>query len=34
MPVLTRLKFEDDNNRVWGNIFSVKYTGDYRTLKL
>ena len=27
MKVLDRIKFEDANNRVWGNIFAVEYDG-------
>ncbi|TNV75416.1 hypothetical protein FGO68_gene6402 [Halteria grandinella] len=34
MTVLFHTKYEDDNNRVWGNIFKVLYEGDYTQLKL
>ena len=27
MKVLDRIKFEDEKNRVWGNIFAVEYDG-------
>jgi 8-oxo-dGTP pyrophosphatase MutT (NUDIX family) len=32
MKVLTRIKFEDPGNRVWGNVFAVEYDG--RELRL
>lgn len=28
MKVLLRVKYEDTNNRVWGNIFSVCFQGS------
>jgi 8-oxo-dGTP pyrophosphatase MutT (NUDIX family) len=32
LKVLTRIKFEDPGNRVWGNVFGAEYDG--RELKL
>jgi isopentenyldiphosphate isomerase len=32
LKVLTRIKFEDPGNRVWGNVFAAEYDG--RELKL
>ena len=35
MKVLDTIKYEDSNNRVWGSIFGVHFTGDIdKDLKL
>ena len=34
MKVLLHTKYEDANNRVWGNVFGVHYDIDVSTMKL